>query len=50
MDAIADICPDNGEAMIIWVGSGASPQLLVDLFDVDDIKQINTQMVSFILI
>ncbi|KAF9010208.1 sec24-related protein [Cyathus striatus] len=31
---------DNGEWMIFWVSNSASPQLLQDLFEVDDIQNI----------
>jgi protein transport protein SEC24 len=37
---------DNGEVMIIWVGSSAAPQLLTDLFGIDDIMNINPYLVS----
>ena len=36
---------DNEETTIFWVGSSASPQLLNDLFGVDDINSINPYMV-----
>jgi len=32
---------DNGEAMMIWVGNSVSPQVLLDLFGVDDIKNLD---------
>ncbi|KAF5357009.1 hypothetical protein D9756_006489 [Leucocoprinus leucothites] len=35
---------DNDEIAIFWVGSGASPQLLLDLFDTDDFMSIDTRM------
>ena len=36
---------DNDEIVVFWIGSGASPQLLQDLFGVDDFMSIDTRMV-----
>ena len=36
---------DNGEVMMIWVGSSVSPQVLIDLFGVDDINNVNPRTV-----
>lgn len=36
---------DNEEVMMLWVGGSASPQLLLDLFGVDDISQVDPRMV-----
>lgn len=32
---------DNGEVMMIWVGNSVSPQILLDLFGVDDIHLVD---------
>lgn len=37
---------DNEDIMMIWVGASASPQLLLDLFGVEDINQVNRNMVG----
>lgn len=40
---------DNGEVMMIWVGNSVSPQILLDLFGVDDFNSVDPRMVSFIV-
>jgi len=36
---------DNEELQVIWVGQSASPQLLLDLFGVDDIFKVDIRIV-----
>ena len=36
---------DNGELQVLWVGQSASPQLLLDLFGVDDIFKVDIRIV-----
>ena len=36
---------DNAEVMMIWVGNSVSPQVLIDLFGVDDINKVDPKMV-----
>lgn len=37
---------DNGEVMMIWIGNSVSPQVLLDLFGVDDINLVDPRMVN----
>jgi len=39
---------DNGELMMIWVGGSVSPQVLIDLFGVDDINNVNPRTVRLL--
>jgi hypothetical protein len=39
---------DNEETMVVWIGVNASPQLLSDLFGVDEIFKIGPHLVSAI--
>jgi protein transport protein SEC24 len=36
---------DNEELQVLWVGQSASPQLLLDLFGVDDIFKVDVRIV-----
>lgn len=36
---------DNGEVMMIWIGNSVSPQVLIDLFGVEDINNVNPRTV-----
>lgn len=38
-------CLDNEEMMIFWIGTSASPQLLLDLFGTDDVMSMDPHMV-----
>lgn len=33
---------------MIWVGNSVSPQILLDLFGVDDVNSVDPRMVSFV--
>lgn len=37
---------ENGETAILWLGGSVSPALLQDLYGIDDLKDIDTRMVS----
>ncbi|KDQ58500.1 hypothetical protein JAAARDRAFT_57425 [Jaapia argillacea MUCL 33604] len=37
---------DNEEFMALWVGGSVSPQLLLDLFGVDDLMQLNSHLMA----
>ena len=39
-------CAVNGETAILWLGAGVSPQILQDLYGVDDLNEIDKRMVS----
>jgi protein transport protein SEC24 len=36
---------DNEELQVLWVGGSASPQLVLDLFGVDDVFKVNIRIV-----
>ena len=36
---------DNEDAMIVWIGQSVSPQILKELFGVDDIGDVDRNMV-----
>ncbi|KAG5646343.1 hypothetical protein DXG03_003666 [Asterophora parasitica] len=40
---------DNEESVIIWVGGSVSPQILLDMFGMDDIMTLDTRLVSFLV-
>lgn len=42
---VTDRRPDNEETIIFWIGAGASPQLLQDLFGQDDFMSISPHTV-----
>lgn len=39
------VSTDNEDVMIFWIGLSASPALLTDLFGVDDVHSLDTEMV-----
>jgi len=45
-----NVVSDNDENMVFWIGSSVSPQILSDLFGVDDVSAVNPRMVRFFCI
>ena len=39
---------ENGETAILWLGNAVSPQILQDLYGVDDAKDLDTRMVCLL--
>lgn len=37
---------ENGEIAILWIGQAVSPQILQDLYAVENLDQLDTRMVS----
>lgn len=37
---------ENGEIAILWIGSAISPQILQDLYAVENLDQLDTRMVG----
>ncbi|PCH39444.1 protein transporter SEC24 [Wolfiporia cocos MD-104 SS10] len=46
MDSFGLYLIDNEDMMVLWIGSDASPQLIKDLFDVDDFMNIDARMLQ----
>jgi hypothetical protein len=42
--------PVNGEVAILWLGASVSPQILNDLFGVDDLADLDARMVRLFLL